>query len=60
MPSIVLRIGRRANSAQGSAGASSASQGVRVAHRILAMDAAIWRNHKTGAPTMRSPVAFDH
>lgn len=33
---------------------------VRVAQRILAMAAAIWRNHKTGAPSTRSPVAFDH
>lgn len=33
---------------------------VRVAQRILAMAAAIWRNHKTGAPIMRSLVAFDH
>ncbi|GAA1455116.1 hypothetical protein [Nocardiopsis tropica] len=33
---------------------------IRVAQRVLAMAAAIWRNHKTGAPTMRSLVAFDH
>ncbi|WP_369253937.1 IS982 family transposase [Streptomyces sp. R35] len=33
---------------------------VRVAQRILAMAAAIWRNNKTGAPTMRSLVAYDH
>ncbi|MEU8867802.1 hypothetical protein OHA74_53525 [Streptomyces phaeochromogenes] len=33
---------------------------VRVARRILAMPAAIWRNHKTGAPSTRSLVAFDH
>lgn len=33
---------------------------VRVARRILAMATAIWRNHKTGAPIMRSLVAFDH
>lgn len=33
---------------------------VRVAQRVLAMAAAIWRNHKTGAPTMRSLIAFDH
>ncbi|MFF5008857.1 hypothetical protein ACFY3G_39240 [Streptomyces phaeochromogenes] len=33
---------------------------VRVARRSLAMPAAIWRNHKTGAPSTRSLVAFDH
>ncbi|MFI9780366.1 hypothetical protein ACIHCV_37715 [Streptomyces sp. NPDC051956] len=33
---------------------------VRVTQRILAMAAAIWRNHKTGAPSTRSLVAFDH
>ncbi|WP_100466064.1 IS982 family transposase [Mycobacteroides abscessus] len=33
---------------------------VRVAQRVLAMAAAIWRNHKTGAPTLRSLIAFDH
>ncbi|WSA97531.1 hypothetical protein OIE63_08970 [Streptomyces sp. NBC_01795] len=33
---------------------------VRVARRILAMAAAIWRNHKTGAPSTRSLVAFGH
>ncbi|MEU1626462.1 IS982 family transposase [Streptomyces sp. NPDC020096] len=33
---------------------------VRVAQRILALAAAIWRNHKTGAPITRSLVAFDH
>ncbi|WP_109001233.1 IS982 family transposase [Streptomyces rishiriensis] len=33
---------------------------VRVAQRILAMAAVIWRNHKTGAPIIRSLVAFDH
>ncbi|WP_369186769.1 IS982 family transposase [Streptomyces sp. R08] len=33
---------------------------VRVAQRVLAMAAAIWRNHKTGAPVMRSLVTFDH
>nr|WSZ98251.1 hypothetical protein OH820_23555 [Streptomyces sp. NBC_00857] len=32
---------------------------VRVARRILAMAAAIWRNHKTGAPSTRSLAAFD-
>ncbi|MEV6164815.1 hypothetical protein AB0L71_23385 [Streptomyces sp. NPDC052052] len=33
---------------------------VRVAQRVLSMAAAIWRNHKTGAPAMRSLVAFGH
>ncbi|MCX4632653.1 hypothetical protein [Streptomyces sp. NBC_01443] len=33
---------------------------VRVAQRILAMAATIWHNHKTGAPIMRSLIAFDH
>ncbi|PZT72332.1 MULTISPECIES: IS982 family transposase [unclassified Streptomyces] len=33
---------------------------VRVAQRILAMAAAIWHNHKTGAPVLRSLTAFDH
>lgn len=33
---------------------------VRVAQRILAMAAAIWRNHRTGAPSTRSLAAFDH
>jgi hypothetical protein len=33
---------------------------VRVAQRVLAMAAAIWHNHKTGAPVLRSLTAFDH
>jgi Transposase DDE domain len=33
---------------------------VRVAQRVLALAAAIWRNHKTGAPTTRSLIAYDH
>jgi len=33
---------------------------VRVAQRVLAMAAAIWHNHKTGAPITRSLIAFDH
>ncbi|MBT8226917.1 MAG: hypothetical protein KJO75_15675 [Dactylosporangium sp.] len=32
---------------------------VRVAQRILAMTAAIWHNHKTGQPVMRSLLAYD-
>ena len=33
---------------------------VRVAQRVLAMAAAIWHNHKTGQPVMRSLIAYDH
>lgn len=33
---------------------------VRVAQRILAMASAIWQNHKTGTPVLRSLTAFDH
>jgi DDE family transposase len=33
---------------------------VRVLQRILALTAAIWHNHQTGQPVMRSLVAFDH
>ncbi|GAA2285912.1 IS982 family transposase [Streptomyces atrovirens] len=33
---------------------------VRVAQRVLALAAAIWRNHKTGQPVMRSLITFDH
>ncbi|MFI0977676.1 IS982 family transposase [Streptomyces sp. NPDC021093] len=33
---------------------------VRVAQRILAMATAIWHNHKTAAPVLRSLTAFDH
>ena len=33
---------------------------VRVAQRVLAMAAALWHNHKTGAPITRSLIAFDH
>ncbi|MGW3744521.1 IS982 family transposase, partial [Streptomyces sp. NPDC005146] len=33
---------------------------VRVAQRILAMAAAIWHNHKTGQPVIRSLIAYDH
>jgi hypothetical protein len=28
--------------------------------RILALAAAIWHNHKTRQPTLRSLVAYDH
>jgi hypothetical protein len=33
---------------------------VRVLQRILALAAAIWHNDKTGKPTLRSLVAYDH
>lgn len=33
---------------------------VRVLQRILALTAAIWHNHHTGQPTLRSLVAHDH
>ncbi len=33
---------------------------VRVLQRILALTAAIWHNHKTGRPTLRSLTAYDH
>jgi hypothetical protein len=31
----------------------------RVLQRVLALTAAIWPNHKTGQPTLRSLVAYD-
>jgi hypothetical protein len=33
---------------------------VRVLQRILALTTAIWHNDKTGQPTLRSLVAYDH
>jgi hypothetical protein len=33
---------------------------VRVLQRILALTAAIWHNHHTGQPTLRSLIAYDH
>ena len=33
---------------------------VRVLQRLLALAAAIWHNHKTGQPVLRSLVAYDH
>ena len=33
---------------------------VRVLQRILALTAVIWHNDKTGQPTLRSLVAYDH
>jgi hypothetical protein len=28
--------------------------------RLLALTAAIWHNHKTGQPVLRSLIAYDH
>jgi hypothetical protein len=33
---------------------------VRVLRRLLALTAAIWHNHNTGQPVIRSLVAYDH
>ena len=33
---------------------------VRVLQRILALAVAIWHNHKTAQPTLRSLIAYDH
>lgn len=33
---------------------------VRILQRILALTAAIWHNHTTGQPTLRSLIAYDH
>jgi hypothetical protein len=33
---------------------------VRILQRILALTAAIWHNHHTGQPTLRSLIAYDH
>jgi Transposase DDE domain len=33
---------------------------VRVLQRLLALTAAIWHNHKTGQPVLRSLIAYDH
>jgi len=33
---------------------------VRVLQRLLALTAAIWHNHKTGQPALRSLTAYDH
>jgi hypothetical protein len=41
-------------------GRSCAGVAIRVAQRILAMAAAIWRNNQTGAPVTRSLIAYDH
>ena len=41
-------------------GRTFAGVGVRVAQRILALTAAIWRNFQTGQEVMRSLTAYDH
>jgi hypothetical protein len=41
-------------------GHTSIGVAVRVLQRILALTAAIWHNHHTGQPTLRSLVAYDH
>jgi hypothetical protein len=41
-------------------GRTSVGVAVRVLQRILALTAAIWHNDKTGQPTLRSLVAYDH
>jgi len=33
---------------------------VRVLQRILALTAAIWHNERSGQPTLRSLIAYDH
>jgi Transposase DDE domain len=33
---------------------------VRVLQRLLALTAAIWHNHTTGQPVLRSLIAYDH
>ena len=41
-------------------GRTAVGVAVRVLQRILALTAAIWHNDKTGQPTLRSLVAYDH
>ncbi len=33
---------------------------VRILQPILALTAAIWHNHRTGQPTLRSLLTYDH
>ena len=47
-------------SLEGHGGRSCVGVTIRVAQRILAMAAAIWRNNQTGAPVTRSLIAYDH
>ncbi|MFI2005181.1 transposase, partial [Streptomyces jumonjinensis] len=41
-------------------GRTPAGVTVRVLQRLLALTAAIWHNHKTGRPAIRSLTAYDH
>lgn len=41
-------------------GRTPAGVTVRVLQRLLALTAAIWHNHKTGGPVIRSLTAYDH
>jgi Transposase DDE domain len=41
-------------------GRTAVGVAVRVLQRILALTVAIWHNDKTGQPTLRSLVAYDH
>jgi hypothetical protein len=47
-------------SLEGHGGRSCAGVTIRVAQRILAMAAAIWRNNQTGSAVTRSLIAYDH
>ncbi len=41
-------------------GRTPAGVHARVAQRLLAMAACIWHNWQTGAPELRSLIAYDH
>jgi DNA-binding transcriptional LysR family regulator len=41
-------------------GRTPAGVTVRVLQRLIALTAAIWHNHKTGEPVIRSLTAYDH
>lgn len=41
-------------------GRTPAGVTVRILQRLLVLTAAIWHNHKTGAPVIRSLTAYDH
>jgi hypothetical protein len=41
-------------------GRSYAGVAIRVAQRILARAATIWRDHQISAPVTRSLIAYDH
>ncbi|MFD4814522.1 IS982 family transposase [Streptomyces sp. NPDC058418] len=41
-------------------GRTPAGVTVRVLQRLLALTAAVWHNHKTGGPVIRSLTAYDH